>query len=89
MLTNKNCVRACTGALCLHYGWQPHLLQSLCVCGKTRSVDHAMSCPFGGFPSIQHNQLRDITVAFLSGVCHNVDIEPTLQQLSGKQFHYI
>jgi len=24
-------------ALCLHYGWQPNLLPSLCVCGKTVS----------------------------------------------------
>ena len=24
------------------------------------SVEHALSCPFGGFPSIRHNELRDI-----------------------------
>ena len=39
-------------ALCLRYGWQPQLLPSHCVCGKTMSVEHALSCPFGGFPSI-------------------------------------
>jgi len=47
-----------------------------------------MSCPFGGFPSIRHNELRDITAAFLSEVCHNVSIKPTLQPLSSEQFHY-
>ena len=41
-------------ALCLRYGWQPQLLPSHCVCGKTMSVEHALSCPFGGFPSIRH-----------------------------------
>ena len=51
-------------ALCLCYGWQPHLLPSHCVCGRTMSVEHALSCPFGGFPSIQHNELHDITAVF-------------------------
>ena len=41
-------------ALCLRirYGWQPQLLPSNCVYGKTMFVEHALSCPFGGFPSI-------------------------------------
>ena len=52
------------------------------------SVEQALSCPFGGFPSIRHNELCDITAAFLSEICRNVSIEPTLQLLSGEQFHY-
>ena len=52
------------------------------------SVEHALSCPFGGFPSIRHNELRDITAALLSEFCHNVSVEPNLQPLSGEQFHY-
>ena len=52
------------------------------------SVEHALSCPFGGFPSIQHNELHDITAALLSEVSHNVSAEPNLQPLSGEQFHY-
>ena len=52
------------------------------------SVEHALSCPFGGFPSIQHNESHDITAAFLSGICHNVSIEPILQPLSGERFYY-
>ena len=45
-------------ALCLRFGWQiPNLPQS-CVCGRTFSVQHAFSCPCGGFPSIRHNELR-------------------------------
>ena len=39
-------------ALCLRYGWQPQLLPFHCICGKTTSVEHELSCPFGGFPSI-------------------------------------
>ena len=75
-------------ALCLCYGWQPKLLPSHCVCGKTFSFEHAFSCPSGRFPSIQHNELHDITAAFLSEICHNISIEPTLQPLSGEQFQY-
>ena len=65
-------------ALCLCYGWQPPLLPSHCICGKTMSVEHALSCLFGGFSSIRHNELRDITFALLSEVCHNVSVEPNL-----------
>ena len=32
------------------------------------SVEYTLSCPFGGFPSIRYNELRDITAAFLSEV---------------------
>ena len=52
------------------------------------TVEHAFSCSFGGFPSIRHNELWDITASLLSEVCHNVRIEPSLQPLSGEQFHY-
>ena len=75
-------------AVCLRYGWQPSSLPSSCVCGQPMTVEHAFSCPFSGFPSIRHNELRDITAALLSEVCSNVRTEPPLQPLSGEQFHY-
>jgi len=51
------------------------------------TVEHAFNCSFGGFPSIRHNELWDITASLLSEVCHNVRTEPPLQPLSGEQFH--
>ena len=36
-------------ALCLWFGWQPVNLPQTCVCGKSFSVEHAFSCPCGGF----------------------------------------
>ncbi|KAL5500674.1 hypothetical protein EMCRGX_G012268 [Ephydatia muelleri] len=42
----------------------------------------------GGFPSIRHNEVRDLTSAFLSEVCHNVHTEPTLQPLQGEHLKY-
>ena len=37
-------------ALALRYGWLPSNLPSLCACGTHFSVEHALSCPKGGFP---------------------------------------
>ena len=75
-------------ALCLRYGWLPNSLPAKCVCGHGFTVDHAMNCATGGFPTLRHNELRDFTAAALSEVCHNVAIEPVLQPLSGESFHY-
>ena len=75
-------------ALCLHYGWQPNLLPSTCVCGKTFSIEHALTCPCRGYPSIRHNKLRDITATLLTEVCHSVGTEPGLQPLSGEFLKY-
>ncbi len=72
----------------MHYpsdtcNWPIENKPSFCSCGHTFSIDHALSCPTGGFPSIRHNEVRDITASLLSEVCHNVSIEPHLQPLSG------
>ena len=37
---------------------------------------------------IRHNEIRDITVKFMSDVCHNVGVEPPLQSLSGEVISY-
>ncbi|KAL5487297.1 hypothetical protein EMCRGX_G019880 [Ephydatia muelleri] len=50
----------------------------------TTQVEHALSCSCGGYPSIRHNELRDITATLLTEVSNNVGIEPVLQKLSGK-----
>jgi len=47
-----------------------------------------LGCPCGGFPSIRHNELRDITAGVLTEVCHSVGAEPTLQPLTGEQLSY-
>ncbi|KAL5494242.1 hypothetical protein EMCRGX_G015533 [Ephydatia muelleri] len=75
-------------AICLRYGWQPPLLPSHYICGSIYTVEHAMNCPSGSFPSIRHNEVRDLTSAFLSEVCHNVHTEPTLQPLQGEHLKY-
>ena len=49
-------------------------------------MDHALSCPKGGFPSIRHNEIRDLTANLLSEVCSDVSIEPDLQPHTGEGF---
>ena len=71
----------------MRYGWDLPHLPDTCVCGLPFSVDHAFDCPRGGFPSIRHNELRDITASLMKEICHNVTIEPILQPLSGETLH--
>ena len=47
---------------------------------------HALSCKKGGFVSLRHNQIRNITASLLQGVCKDVRVERTLQYLTGEEF---
>ena len=61
-------------ALALRYGWSPKNLPVSCVCGRSNDIEHALSCPNGAFPTIRHNDIRDLTVELMSEVCHDVII---------------
>ena len=63
------------------YGWPILKMPQTCSCGKCLVVSHAMICPKDGFPTIHHNEVRDLTAELLTEVCHDVEIEPKLQQL--------
>ena len=69
-------------ALALRYGWTPTRVPVSCVCGSPFTVDHVLSCPRGGFPTLRHNEIRDVTANLLTEVCHDVRIEPDLQPLT-------
>ena len=73
-------------ALCLPlYGWRPHLLPSHCVCSQRLTIEHALSCSRGGFPSIRHNEIRDLTADLMTEVCYGVGTEPGLQPVTKEQ----
>ena len=57
-------------------------LPTRCPCGEKFDTQHAMSCKKGGFVTLCHNKLRDITGALLEEVCHDVAIQPILQPVS-------
>ena len=71
-------------ALALRYGWLPSNTPINCPCGTHFSVEHALSCPKGGFPSIRHNEVRDTVADWMSEVCSDVCTEPTLQPITGE-----
>ena len=75
-------------ALALRYDWLPSCIISHCACGSTFSVDHALSCPKEGFPSIRHGKVWDLTADLLTEVCYDVEVEPHLQLLNTEKFHY-
>ena len=66
-------------AVHLRYDWP-----STCICGDTFSVDHAMVYRRGGFIIQRHNELRDLEAGMLNIVCHDVQVEPVLQELTGE-----
>ena len=72
-------------AMALRYGWSPSNLPPKCDCGSNFTVEHALSCAKGGFPSIRHNEIRDLTANLLTEVCSEVRIEPDLQPISSDQ----
>jgi len=75
-------------AVALRYGWDPIRLPDHCPCGVKFSVEHAFSCPRGGFPIIRHNEIRDLTASLLTEVCTEVQVEPTLQPITGEHFDH-
>ena len=56
----------------------PQDMLTKCKCRKPFSVDHSLNCPKGGFPTIRHNEVHDLTASLLSIVCHDVrGLNPT------------
>ena len=72
-------------ALNLRYGWTPPRLPSLCVCGDSFTIDHALSCSHGGYLGLRHNEVRDLLGELLDETCSNVCLEPVLKPIDGEQ----
>lgn len=75
-------------ALRIRYNWNLQRLPNECVCGSRFDVSHALSCKKGGFVTLRHNEIRDITAALLDEVCHNVRNEPSLITLDGEEMRH-
>ena len=66
----------------------PALLPASCVCGVSFTVEHALSCPQGGFLFLCHNEIHDSIAHLLKGICRDVCVEPGLQPLTGENLSY-
>ena len=73
-----------TDALALRYRWKidglPYQYLS-CEDQPTFDQHHAMTRKKGGFISMRHNEVRDLTFEMLKKVCKDVSKEPQLQPL--------
>ena len=69
----------------LRYGWPIPGLPVSCLCGVGFNVQHAMSCKKGGFVTLRHNEVGDITATLLSEVCKDIELEPSLLTLNGEE----
>eukprot|EP00117_Sycon_ciliatum_P038713 scpid98141/ scgid28726/ len=45
-----------------------------------------MCCPTGGFPTIRHNEVRDLVADLLTEVCKSVLVESPLAPVTGEVF---
>jgi len=59
-----------------------------CACGTKFTFQHSMSCKMGGFVSIRHNSIRDLTANLLKETCNDVEVESKLQALTGERLQY-
>ena len=68
----------------IRYGWILTRLPTNYECGTKFNIQHALSCKKGGFISLRHNHLRNITTTLLKEVCKDIRVEHQLQQLTGE-----
>ena len=63
-------------------------MQLSCVCGTPFNVQHALSCPKGGYIMGRRNEFRDFTVEVLKNFCSNVRPEPSVQPVNDEILVY-
>ena len=62
-----------------------HNLPTSCPCGSEFGIQYSMSCKKGGYISIGHNDLGNLTANVMSEVCKDAEIEPKLTPVSGEE----
>ena len=66
----------------MRYTWEMKNLPSNCACNARFSLEHALSCLFGGYIIHHHNNLRDLGANLMKEVSHDVRVEPPLLEVS-------
>ena len=70
--------------IAIRYGLPLDGISDVCVCGAMMSIDHAFTCPCGGYTIARHNELRDILADAIAEVVKDVDTEPMLLPYEGE-----
>ncbi len=71
--------------MALRYVWSPPKIPYKYDCGSGMTLEHALSCAKGGFPTLRHNEIRDLTANLLTKACNDVCVEPELQPVMPQQ----
>ena len=73
-------------AMLLRYDFRIKDIASVCACGENNNVNHTLICKRGGFVSLRHNNLRDVTADILRShsICKDVQVEPVLLPVTGE-----
>ena len=72
----------------IRYGWDIKSMPTTCSCGAKLNYQHCMSCKKGGFITMHHNDVRDLTANILKGVLNDVEVKPQLLPLTGENLQY-
>ena len=75
-------------AIALHYHWLPSAcLLPVPVVTLLPYIEHALSCPKGGFPSLRHNEVCDLTANLLSVSVTMLSLNPTFSLFLVRPFN--
>ena len=70
----------------MRYNVSLERLPTLCVCGDSFNLQHALSCPKEGLVTTSHNELKNLTAEILGEICKNMVIDPLLTTWTGEEF---
>ena len=71
-------------AICMRYDIPLKDVPRKCVCGKSYSINHCLTCATGGFVHMRHNKVRDTLAEIIEEICKDVTTEPPLIPLTGE-----
>ena len=75
-------------AMCLRLGFPLDGMSSTCVCGNAMTVDHALTCPCGGYMIARHNEVRDCIAEIAGTTYSDVQVEPVLLPFENESLRY-
>ena len=75
-------------AMCLRFGFPLDGMSSTCVCGNAMTVDHALTCPCGGYMIARHNEVRDCIAEIAETTFSDVEVEPVLLPFENESLRY-
>ena len=70
----------------IRYGWPLSRTPTTYTHGSNFNIQNALTCEKGGFITLRHNRVRNVTTSLLKELLHDICIEPILQKLTGERF---